>query len=62
VGSLNDRYADFDLATLCNEYDIDLADAFEMAMKEGWNLPFGVRTYLRVEQEEHLIEKLSSDF
>lgn len=62
VGSLNDRYADYDLATLCNEYDIDLADAFEMAMKEGWNLPFGVRTYLRVEQEEHLIEKLASDF
>lgn len=62
VGSLNDRYADYDLATLCNEYDIDLADAFEMVMKEGWNLPFGVRTYLRVEQEEHLLDKLASDF
>lgn len=62
VGSLNDRYADFDLATLCNEYEIDLASAFELAMKEGWNLPFGVRTFLRVEQEEHLLEKLATDY
>jgi hypothetical protein len=61
VGSLNDRYADFDLATLCFEYDIELSDGFELAMKEGWNLPFGVRTFLRVEQEEHLIERLAKD-
>ena len=61
VGSLNDRYADYDLQTLCFEYDIDLSDGFEMAMKEGWNLPFGVRTFLRVEQEEHLIETLAKD-
>jgi len=59
MGALNDRYADYDLATLCNEYDIDLADGFELAMKEGWNLPFGVRTFLRVEQEEHLVETLA---
>eukprot|EP00553_Chaetoceros_curvisetus_P010233 CAMPEP_0204625310 /NCGR_PEP_ID=MMETSP0717-20131115/11070_1 /ASSEMBLY_ACC=CAM_ASM_000666 /TAXON_ID=230516 /ORGANISM="Chaetoceros curvisetus" /LENGTH=257 /DNA_ID=CAMNT_0051640981 /DNA_START=40 /DNA_END=810 /DNA_ORIENTATION=- len=52
VGSLNDRYAEYDLATLCNEYDIELTDAFELAMKEGWNLPFGVRTFLHVEQED----------
>lgn len=61
VGSLNDRYAEYDLATLCNEYDIELSDGFELAMKEGWNLPFGVRTFLRVEQEEFLIEKLAKD-
>jgi hypothetical protein len=61
MGSLNDRYADYDLATLCNEYDIDLTDGFELVMKEGWNLPFGVRTFLRVEQEEHLIETLAKD-
>eukprot|EP00551_Chaetoceros_affinis_P011525 CAMPEP_0203685646 /NCGR_PEP_ID=MMETSP0090-20130426/48655_1 /ASSEMBLY_ACC=CAM_ASM_001088 /TAXON_ID=426623 /ORGANISM="Chaetoceros affinis, Strain CCMP159" /LENGTH=237 /DNA_ID=CAMNT_0050554849 /DNA_START=227 /DNA_END=940 /DNA_ORIENTATION=- len=61
VGSLNDRYADYDLATLCNEYDIELSDGFELAMKEGWNLPFGVRTFLRVEQEDHLIDKLAKD-
>lgn len=61
VGSLNDRYADYDLQTLCFEYDIELSDGFEMAMKEGWNLPFGVRSFLRVEQEEYLIEKLTKD-
>lgn len=61
IGSLNDRYADYDLQTLCFEYDIELADGFELAMKEGWNLPFGVKTYLRVEQEEHLIETLAKD-
>ncbi len=61
MGALNERYADYDLVTLCNEYDIQLADGFELAMKEGWNLPFGVRTFLRVEQEEHLIEKLAKD-
>ena len=36
------------------EWDIELKDAFEMSMKEGWSLPFGVRTNLRVEQEEEL--------
>jgi hypothetical protein len=61
MGALNDRYADYDLATLCNEYEIDLADGFELAMKEGWNLPFGVRTFLRVEQEEHLVETLAKE-
>jgi hypothetical protein len=61
MGALNERYADYDLATLCNEYDIELADGFELAMKEGWNLPFGVRTFLRVEQEDHLIETLAKD-
>ena len=61
VGSLNDRYAEFDLATLCNEYEIELSDGFELAMKEGWNLPFGVRTFLRVEQEEFLKDKLAKD-
>lgn len=61
MGALYDRYANYDLVTLCNEYDINLSDAFEMAMKEGWNLPFGVRTYLRVEQEERLLEAFAKD-
>ncbi len=61
VGSLNDRYAEYDLANLCAEYGIELSDGFELAMKEGWNLPFGVRTFLRVEQEEFLIDKLAKD-
>lgn len=62
VGSLNDRYAEFDLVTLCNEYGIELADGFDLALKEGWNLPFGVRTYLRVEQEDYLIDKFAKDY
>jgi hypothetical protein len=61
MGALYDRYANYDLVTLCNEYDINLSDAFEMAVKEGWNLPFGVRTFLRVEQEERLLEALAKD-
>jgi hypothetical protein len=61
VGSLNDRYSDYDLQTLCFEYDIELAAGFELALKEGWNLPFGVKTFLRVEQEEFLLEKLAKD-
>lgn len=62
VGALNDRYADYDLMTLCNEYDVDVIDGFELAVKEGWNLPFGVRTFLRVEQEEDFIRILAKDY
>lgn len=61
MGALNERYADYDLVTLCNEYGVEMTDGFELAMKEGWNLPFGVRTFLKVEQEEHLIETLAKD-
>jgi len=62
VGALNDRYADYDLITLCNEYDVDVIDGFELAVKEGWNLPFGVRTFLRVEQEDELVRILAKDY
>ena len=62
VGALNDRYCDSDLTTLCMEWDIEVIDGFELAVKEGWNLPFGVRTYLRVEQEEHLLQTLAKDY
>jgi hypothetical protein len=44
--------------SVCDDYGIDLKDGFEMAMKEGWSLPFGVQTCLRVEQEEELIRVL----
>jgi len=62
VGALNDRYADYDLMTLCNEYDVDIIDGYELAVKEGWNLPFGVRTFLRVEQENDFIRILAKDY
>eukprot|EP00566_Odontella_aurita_P018365 CAMPEP_0113575618 /NCGR_PEP_ID=MMETSP0015_2-20120614/27800_1 /TAXON_ID=2838 /ORGANISM="Odontella" /LENGTH=326 /DNA_ID=CAMNT_0000478881 /DNA_START=68 /DNA_END=1044 /DNA_ORIENTATION=+ /assembly_acc=CAM_ASM_000160 len=44
AGELYDRYSNFDLMGLSFEYDIDLKDAFDFCVKEGWNLPFGVRT------------------
>jgi hypothetical protein len=31
-----------------------------MAIKEGWSLPFGVQTCLRVEQEDELLRVLGS--
>ena len=55
VSALHDRYSNQSLVSVCDDYDIDLKDGFEFAMKEGWSLPFGVQTCLRVEQEEELI-------
>jgi hypothetical protein len=62
MSSLYDRYSDMDLVTLCYEYDVPLQDGFELAVKEGWNLPFGVKTFLRREQEEVLIRTLVKDY
>ena len=61
VGEIYDAYSSFDLAGLCYEYDIELKDAFDFVIKEGWNLPFGVRTHLRVDQEDKLLQALSDD-
>lgn len=60
ISALHDRYSNQSLMSVCDDYDIDLKDGFEMAMKEGWSLPFGVQTCLRVEQEEELIRVLGS--
>lgn len=60
IGVLQDRYSNMNLLQLCDEFGIELKDAFEFAMKEGWSLPFGVRTNLRVEQEEELLRLYSS--
>lgn len=61
VSALQDRYANDNLQQLCYEQDIPLAKAFEMAMKEGWSLPFGVHTNLRVEQVDELIRVLGKE-
>jgi len=61
VAELHDRYSDDDLMTVANDYDIDLKDAFDFAVKKGWNLPFGVRTCLRNEQEDELIQALAEE-
>ena len=58
VAALHDRYSNTSLLNLCNEWDIDITEAFEMAMKEGWSLPFGVHTVLRIEQEDELLRVL----
>ena len=55
VAALHDRYSNMSLLNFCNEYDIELQSAFETAMHEGWSLPFGVQTCLRVEQEDELL-------
>jgi hypothetical protein len=58
VSALHDRYSNTNLQQLCYEWDIELQEAFEMAMKEGWSLPFGVQTCLRVEQDKELLRIL----
>lgn len=61
MAALHDRYSNTNLLQLCYEWDIPIQKAFEMAMKEGWSLPFGVHTCLRVEQEDELIRVLAQD-
>lgn len=60
MGYLNDRYSNQNMLQVCDEWEIDIKDAFEFAMKEGWSLPFGVRTNLRVEQEDELLRVFST--
>ncbi|KAG7349467.1 hypothetical protein IV203_012064 [Nitzschia inconspicua] len=62
MGALHDRYSNQNLLQVCYEWNIDIKDAFEFAMKEGWSLPFGVRTNLRVEQEDELLRIYSPLF
>ena len=61
ISALHDRYSDDDIITIADEYEIELKDAFDFAVKEGWSLPFGVRTHLRIEQENELIRALADD-
>lgn len=60
VGAIQDRYSNQNLMQICDEWDIDIRDGFAFAMKEGWSLPFGVRTILRQEQEDELLRVFSS--
>jgi hypothetical protein len=61
IAALHDRYSEDNLMNICEYYDIDMKEAFDFAMKRGWALPFGVRTFLRVEQEEELLDALGGD-
>jgi len=58
VAELHERYAEDDLMNLCDYYDLDIKMAFDFCMERGWALPFGVRTFLRVEQEAELLDAL----
>jgi hypothetical protein len=58
---INERYSYDDLVTLCDDYDLDLRLVFNFCMKEGYNLPFGVRTCLRVEQERELLRVMCDE-
>ena len=60
VAALHDRYSNQSLLQFCYEMDIPLQKAFEMAVKEGWSLPFGVQTCLRVEQEDEVMRVLGT--
>ena len=59
VAELHERYAEDDLMNLCDYYDLDIKLAFDFCMERGWALPFGVRTFLRVEQEAELLDALA---
>ncbi|KAL9178954.1 hypothetical protein ACHAXT_011927 [Thalassiosira profunda] len=61
VASLHERYSEDNLISICEYYDIDLKEAFEFCVARGWALPFGVRTFLRVEQEEEMLDALGGD-
>ena len=60
MGYLNDRYSNQNMLQVCDGWEIDISDAFQFAMKEGWSLAFGVRTNLRVEQEDELLRVFST--
>mmetsp|Transcript_6643 Transcript_6643/g.10137 ORF Transcript_6643/g.10137 Transcript_6643/m.10137 type:complete len:271 (+) Transcript_6643:75-887(+) len=62
VAELQDRYSNSNMVVLCDFNGIELRDAFQMAINEGWSLPFGVNTCLRVEQEEELIRALGQKY
>lgn len=62
VAALQERYSNYNLMELCDLQALDLKDAFQMAVKEGWSLPFGVQTHLRVEQEDDLVRVLGSSY
>ena len=61
IAALHERYSEDNLMNICDYYDIDIKDAFEFCMSRGWALPFGVRTFLRVEQEEDMLDALGGD-
>lgn len=56
VASLHDRYSQETILSLCDIYDMDIKAVFNYCVERGWGLPFGIRTFLRVDQEEELLD------
>ncbi|GKY96603.1 hypothetical protein MPSEU_000619900 [Mayamaea pseudoterrestris] len=55
IAALQDRYSNDNIVQLCANWELDLPQVFQFCVSEGWSLPFGVRTCLRVEQVEELL-------
>uniref|UniRef100_A0A7S2L468 Uncharacterized protein n=1 Tax=Leptocylindrus danicus TaxID=163516 RepID=A0A7S2L468_9STRA len=51
---LYDLYSRYDLRSFAGEYDVEMKNVFEFAVKEGFSLPFGVHSRLRKDQVEML--------
>ena len=58
IAQLHSQYSEDNLLNICDYYDIDIKVAFDFCIGRGWALPFGVRTFLRVEQEEEMLDAL----
>mmetsp|Transcript_26333 Transcript_26333/g.54939 ORF Transcript_26333/g.54939 Transcript_26333/m.54939 type:complete len:438 (-) Transcript_26333:398-1711(-) len=56
MAALHDSYSEDSLMNVCEYHGLDLGQAYEFGMERGWCLPFGVRSFLRLEWEEELLE------
>jgi len=59
--AVSERYESKTLVRTAEEYGIALADAFGFCVREGYNLPFGVHTVLRVVQCQEMLDALCDD-
>jgi len=58
---VSERYESKTLVRTAEEYRVPLADAFGFCVREGYNLPFGVHTVLRVVQCQEMLDALCDD-
>ena len=52
------EYVDYTVSELSEIWDVPLGDVFEACVGEGVGMPFGVRTFMRVEEGEKVKEVL----
>jgi hypothetical protein len=53
---IDDMYDDATVTEICDVNEISIKAGYEFCVREGFNLPFGVMTNLRIEQSSALIE------